>query len=223
MLLILFPMLLLSTSLLFVSIDYALDNKISYTISEYIYNKLRNKNSTNINQTSDIDKENCYTNPNKEYYGKASLEFARLVEKRMNVFSVSIPINTLVNILDMAGLDKYRWIVDNTIDFELNICNQKVDVSNFCNIGSTRTIVFFIGENNKFSLGVNFDSGETIIRTSSKEFESEFATLVFGAKNLKDPNPNNKEYYSKASFELARQARIKLEESENNKIGDNDV
>lgn len=124
-----------------------------------------------------------------------------------NLFTTPIPVNTVVNIFDIVGLDKYRCIVDNI--FGLSIRGQKVDISNFCTIGATRIIVFFIGENNKFSLCVNFDSGETIIRTSSKEFESEFATLIFGAKNLKTHNP--------------KQSKSKLEESKNNKIGDNDV
>jgi hypothetical protein len=49
---------------------------------------------------------------------------------------------------------------------------KKVDISNFCAIGASRTIVFFIGENNKFILSIDFDSGKTIIKTNSKEFEN---------------------------------------------------
>lgn len=133
-------------------------------------------------------------------------------------YIVPIVVNTSINILEMAGLDKYRWIVDNV--FRLSIRGQEVDISNFCTIGATRTIVFFIGENNKFSLSVSFDSGEAIIKTTSKEFASEVAILIFGAKHIENPN---KEYYGKATLELARMAQKKLEESENDKIGDNNV
>ena len=133
-------------------------------------------------------------------------------------FSVPIHFNTPINILEMVGLDKYRWIVDNV--YGLNIRGQNVDISNFCTIGTTRTIVFFIGENNKFSLSVSFDSGETIIKTNSKEIESEVAILTFEAKSIcKSP----KDYYGKASLEFARMAQKKLKESENNKIGDDNV
>lgn len=133
-------------------------------------------------------------------------------------YIVPIVINTPINILEMVGLDKYRWIVDNI--FRLSIRGQEVDISNFCTIGATRTIVFFIGENNKFSLSVSFDSGEAIIKTNSKEFASEVAILIFGAKHIET---SNKEYYGKATLELARMVQKKLEESENNKIGDDNV
>ena len=57
-----------------------------------------------------------------------------------SLFITPIPVNTVVNIFDIVGLDKYRFIVDNI--FGLSICGQKVDISNFCTIGATRTIVF---------------------------------------------------------------------------------
>ena len=199
--------------LLIVIIDYILGNKISDIITGYIENicsKLHNRKQTDLNQISDTDKECC---------GKATLEYRRLIDERVHIsFSVPIHFNTPINILEMVGLDKYRWIVDNV--FELNIRGQNVDISNFCTIGTTRTIVFFIGENNKFSLSVSFDSGETVIKTNSKEFESEVVVLTFEAKHIKTPN---KDYYDKASLELARMAKKKLEESENNKIGDDNV
>lgn len=121
-------------------------------------------------------------------------------------FSVPIHFNTPINILEMVGLDKYRWIVDNI--FGLNIRGQNIDVSNFCTIGTTRTIVFFIGENNKFSLSVSFDSGETIIKTNSKEFESEVAVLTFEVKSICE---SPKDYYGKASLESSRKAKRLLE------------
>lgn len=132
-------------------------------------------------------------------------------------FNVPIPVNTDVNILETVGLNNRLWIVDNV--FELNICGQKVDISNFCSIGASRTIVFFIGENNKFILSIDFDSGKTIIKTNSKEFESEIAVLTFEAKHIKTP----KNFYGKATIELSRMAQKKREEFENNKIGDDNV
>ena len=133
-------------------------------------------------------------------------------------FNVPIPFNTVVNILEMVGLDKYRWIVDNV--FGLSVRDQKVDTSNFCTINATRTIVFFIGEKNKFSLSVSFDSGEVIIKTNSKEFESEVAVLTFGAKHIEN---TNKAYYGKASLESSRKAKRLLEYFEKHKIGDDNV
>jgi hypothetical protein len=180
---------MLTFVILFVAIDCSLDNKISYAIFK-----------SNKKETTEF-----FTRP--KFFGEKDYLLIQGLPISTPLFIAPIPINTAVNIFDIVGLDKYRCIVDNI--FGLSICGQKVDISNFCTIGATRTIVFFIGENNKFSLGINFDSGETIIRTDSKEFESEIATLVFGAKNLKTHNP--------------KQSKSKLEESKNNKIGDNDV
>ena len=80
--------LVLAAVLLIVSIDYVLGNKISDAISEYIERiciKLCNKNPADVNQTLDVDvdKENCDVNPNKEYYGKATLELARMAQKKL--------------------------------------------------------------------------------------------------------------------------------------------
>lgn len=218
--------LVLAVILLIVSIDYALGNKFSDAISDYIEHicsKLYNKNSTDVNQTLDVDDENKETAGffmRPKYFDKKEyLPMQGGFPVTTPSFNVPIPFNTVVNILEMVGLDKYRWIVDNV--FGLSFRDQKVDISNFCTIKATRSIVFFIGENNKFSLSVSFDSGETIIKTNSKEFESEVAVLTFGAKHIEN---TNKAYYGKASLELARMAQKKLEESdENNKIGDDNV
>ena len=172
-----------------------------------IYCALNNKFSDAIDiiKMSDID--------NKK---KETVQFFD-DKNRLSSFNVPIPVNTDVNILEMVGLNNCLWIVDNV--FELNICGKKIDISNFCSIGASRTIVFFIGENNKFILSIDFDSGKTIIKTNSKEFESEIAVLTFEAKHIKPP----KNYYGKATIELARMAQKKREEFENNKIGDDNV
>ena len=83
-----FMLLVLAAILLIASIDYVLGNKISDAISEYIEHiciKLCNKYSTDTNRTLDVDvdKENCDVNPNKEYYGKATLELARMTQKKL--------------------------------------------------------------------------------------------------------------------------------------------
>lgn len=80
--------LVLATVLLIATIDCALGNKFSDAISEYIghiCSKLCNKKPTDTNQTLDVDvdKENCDVNPNKEYYGKATLELARMAQKKL--------------------------------------------------------------------------------------------------------------------------------------------
>ena len=125
-----------------------------------------------------------------------------------HLFNVPIPFNTNVNILKIVGLDNYRWIVDSDNSFELNIRNQKLDISDICTIdAATRTLLFFIGDN-KFILNVDFDSGEAIIKTNSKEFESEFAVLTFEAKSLEA---------EKATLGLTRMTQKTLEEF---KIGD---
>ena len=172
-----------------------------------IYCALNNKfsNAIDITKTPDID--------NKK---KETVQFFD-DKNRLPSFNVPIPVNTDVNILETVGLNNSLWIVDNV--FELNICGQKVDISNFCAIGSSRTIVFFIGENNKFIVSIDFDSGKTIIKTNSKEFESEVAVLTFEAKHIKTP----KNFYGRATLELARMAQKKREEFENNKIGDDNV
>lgn len=199
-------LLVLAVILLVVSIDCALGNKISDIITGYIENicnKLHNKKQTDLNQISDT---------NKECYGKATLEYRKLVYKRLNhdlLFNVPIPFNTPINVLEMIGLDNYRWIVNN--DFELIVRNQRIDISNFCTVGNVRTVVFFIGENNKFTFNINRDTGETIIKTNSKEFDSEVAILTFGAKCIQTP----KNYYGKAGLELSRKAKKILEEKEN--------
>ena len=165
-----------------------------------IYCALNNKFSDAIDiiKMSDID--------NKK---KETVQFFD-DKNRLSSFNVPIPVNTDVNILEMVGLNNCLWIVDNV--FELNICGKKIDISK-------RTIVFFIGENNKFILSIDFDSGKTIIKTNSKEFESEIAVLTFEVKHIKTP----KNFYGKATLELARMAQKKREEFENNKIGDDNV
>ena len=217
--------LVLATVLLIATIDCALGNKFSDAISEYIgriCSKLFNKKPTDVNQTPNVDNEK------KETVGffmkpkcidkKEFLPMQGGLPVTTPSFNVPIPFNTVVNILEMVGLDKYRWIVNNV--FRLNVRGQKIDTSNFCTINATRTIVFFIGEKNKFSLSISFDSGEAIIKTNSKEFESEVAVLTFGAKSIYE---SPKAYYGKATLELARMAQKKLEESENDKIGDDNV
>lgn len=167
-----------------------------------------------VTKMSDIDNKKKETT---QFFGDKN----RLPIKGLKVntprFNVRIPVNTDVNILETVGLNNCLWIVDNV--FELNICGKKVDISNFCSIGASRTIVFFIGENNKFILSIDFDSGKTIIKTNSKEFESEIAVLTFEAKHIKTP----KNFYGRATLELARMAQKKREEFENNKIGDDNV
>lgn len=177
-----------------------------------IYCALNNKFSDAIDATkmSDIDNKKKET---AQFFDDKTCLPMKGIKVNATRFNVPITVNTDVNILETVGLNNRLWIVDNV--FELNICGKKVDISNFCTIGSSRTIVFFIGENNKFILSINFDSGETIIKTNSKEFESEVAVLTFEAKYSN--------YYGKASLELARMAKKKLEEFENNKIGDDNV
>lgn len=181
-----------------------------------IYFALNNNFSDAIGVTkmSDIDNKKKETTQFFNDKNRLPMQGVKVNAPR---FNVQIPVNTDVNILEMVGLNNYLWIVDNV--FELNICGQKVDISNFCAIGASRTIVFFIGENNKFILCINFDSGETIIKTNSKEFESEIVVLTFEAKHIKTP----KNFYGKATLELARMAQKKREEFENNKIGDDNV
>ena len=123
--------------------------------------------------------------------------------------NVPIPFNTPINILEMIGLDNYRWIVNN--DFGLFVRNQRIDISNFCTVGNVRTVVFFIGENNKFTFNINRDTGETIIKTNSKEFALEVAILTFGVKSIYEPP---KAYWGKASLESSRKAKKILEEME---------
>lgn len=222
-----FMLLVLAAILLIISIDYVLGNKILDAITEYIEHicsKLYNKNSTDVNQMSDIDNEKKETTKffiRPKFFGEK--EYFLPIQGSLQVttpsFNVPIPFNTSVNILTMVGLNKERWIVDWKSGFELNIRNQKIDISDICTIdAANRTLLFLIGDN-KFILNVDFDSGKTIIKTNSKEFESEFAVLSFRAKHIETP----KNYYGKATLELARMAQKKLEESENNKIGDDNV
>lgn len=181
-----------------------------------IYCALNSKFSDTIYVTKTPDIDNKKKETTQFFCDKNCLSIKGL---KVNTprFNAPIPVNTDVNILEMVGLNNRLWIVDNV--FELNICGQKVDISNFCSIGSSRTIVFFIGENNKFILSIDFDSGKTIIKTNSKEFESEIAVLTFEAKHIKTP----KNFYGKATLQLARMAQKKREEFENNKIGDDNV
>lgn len=181
-----------------------------------IYCALNNKFSDAIDVTkmSDIDNKKKETT---QFFGDNNCLPMKDLKVNTPRFNVPIPVNTDVNILETVGLNNCLWIVDNV--FELNICGKKVDISNLCAIGASRTIVFFIGENNKFILSIDFDSGKTIIKTNSKEFESEIAVLTFEAKHIKTP----KNYYGKATIELARMAQKKREEFENNKIGDDNV
>lgn len=156
-----------------------------------------------------------------KFFGEKDYSPIQYLRLPVNTPSYIVPIlvNTPINILEMAGLNKYCWIVDNV--FGLSIRGQNVDISNYCTIGdATRTIVFFIGENNKFSLSISFDSGEAIIKTNSKEFALEAAVLIFGAKHIEN---SNKAYYGKVSLESSRKAKKILEEFENNKIGDDNV
>ena len=177
-----------------------------------IYCALNNKFSDAIDVTkmSDIDNKKKETT---QFFGDKNRLLIQGLKVNTPRFNVSIPVNTNVNILKTVGLNNRLWIVDNV--FELNICGQKVDISNFCTIGASHTIVFFIGENNKFILSIDFDSGKTIIKTNSKEFESEVAVLTFEAKYIN--------FYGRATLELARMAQKKREEFENNKIGDDNV
>lgn len=181
-----------------------------------IYCALNNNFSDAIGVTkmSDIDNKKKETT---QFFGDKNRLPIQGLKVNTPRFNVPIPVNTDVNILETVGLNNCLWIVDNV--FELNICGKKVDISNFCTIGSSRTIIFFIGENNKFILSIDFDSGETIIKTNSKEFESEIVVLTFEAKHIKTP----KNFYGKATLELARMAQKKREEFENNKIGDDNV
>lgn len=177
-----------------------------------IYYALNNKFSDEIDatKTSDIDNKKKET---VQFFDDKTCLPMKGIKVNATRFNVPITVNTDVNILETVGLNNRLWIVDNV--FELNICGKKVDISNFCTIGSSRTIVFFIGENNKFILSIDFYSGKTIIKTNSKEFESEVAVLTFEAKYIN--------FYGKATLELARMAQKKREEFENNKIGDDNV
>lgn len=181
-----------------------------------IYCTLNNKFSDAIDVTKMSDIDNKKKETTQFFDDKNHLQMQGL-KVNTPYFNVPIHVNTDVNILEMVGLNNRLWIVDNV--FELNICGQKVDISNFCAMGSSRTIVFFIGENNKFILSIDFDSGKTIIKTNSKEFESEIAVLTFEAKHIKTP----KNFYGRATIELARMVQKKREEFENNKIGDDNV
>lgn len=200
--------LVLTTILLIVLIDYVLGNKLSDAISQYIHSTLfksKKKETTEF-----------FIRP--KFFGEKEHLPMQGLSVTTPSFSVPISFNTPINILEMVGLDKYRWIVNNV--FGLNVRGQNIDISNFCTIGATRTIVFFIGENNKFSLSVSFDSGEAIIKTNSKEFESEVAILTFEAKSLYE---SPRDYYGKATLEFIRMTQKTLEETENNKIGDDDA
>lgn len=181
-----------------------------------IYCALNNKFSDAIDVTKMSDIDNKKKETTQFFDDKNHLQM-QCLKVNTPYFNVPIPVNTDVNILEIVGLNNRLWIVDNV--FELNICGQKVDISNFCAIGSSRTIVFFIGENNKFILSIDFDSGKSIIKTNSKEFESEIAVLTFEAKYIKTP----KNFYGKATLQLSRMAQKKREEFENNKIGDDNV
>lgn len=208
--------LVLAAVLLITTIDCALGNKFSDTISEYIgriCSKLCNKKPTDVNKTPDVDNEKKETTKffiRPKFFGeKEYLPMQGSLPVTTPSFNVPIPFNTPINVLKIVGLDNYRWIVNN--DFGLFVRNQRIDISNFCTVGNVRTVVFFIGENNKFAFNINRDTGETIIKTNSKEFESEFAILTFGAKSIYEPP---KAYWGKASLESLRKAKKILEEME---------
>lgn len=201
--------LVLVAILLIASIDYALGNKFSDAISEcigHICGKLYNKK-----ETTDF-----FTRP--KFFGEK--EYLPMQGFTVNApsFNIQIPFNDFVNILKMVGLNNERWIVDWKSGFKLIVRGQTLDLTNFCEIGHVKTVVFLIGET-QFTLSVNCDTGDTFIKTNSKDFETEIVTLVFKAESIQTP----KNYYGKATLELTRMTQKKLEESENNKIGDDNV
>lgn len=179
--------LVLVAVLLIVSIDYALGNKFSDAISdhiEHICSKLYNKCTENTNLTLDEEKKETtkfFMRP--KFFGEKEYLPMQGLQVNTPFFNVPISFNTLVNILDIVGLDNKRWIVDWKSGFELIIQGQYIDLTSFCDIDHIKTIVFSRGEI-QFTLNVNCETGETFIKTNSKAFETEIATIVFKAVSI---------------------------------------
>ena len=82
-------------------------------------------------------------------------------------YEVKIPFNKYVNIFEIIGLDKYRWIIDWERAFELSICDlSKLDHTDFVDLGATKCFDFS-KDDLEVTIQVNCDTGNIRIFSDS--------------------------------------------------------
>ena len=100
-------------------------------------------------------------------------------------YEVKIPFNKDVNVFEMIGLDKYRWIIDWERGFELSICDQKQDLSNllknigFVDLGATKCFEFS-KDDLDVSIHIECDTGNVHIYNDSDIDIDNFKPAIVG-------------------------------------------
>lgn len=99
-------------------------------------------------------------------------------------YEVKIPFNKDVNVFEIIGLDKYRWIIDWERGFELSICDQKQDLHKLCNTGFTdlsATKCFdFSKDDLEISIHINCDTGNVYMYNESNVDIDTFKPAIVG-------------------------------------------